>query len=353
MSRTRRRWSSVSRTAPWTCGMQRSEYGSWTLWSCPWWPVWSVLSRRRCRSSAATATWPGCGRASWYAAANATSVPSKRLDAHRPDDARGPDQAVRVGQDERPDRAHHLGPVEERQAFLGLERERLEAGFAQREHRRHERAADLHLAPTDERQRQVRERREVAGGADAPLLGHDRMDAQAQEVEEAIDEQWPAAAVTQCERVGPQQEHRPDDLAWERRADPGRVAHQEVLLETTGVGRRDRGRGERPEPRRHAVDHGALGDERFDEVARLLHARPGVHVERRVGPGASDRLDVADGQVGPGEDHRTGPRTVRVEVRDVRVSHRPRIVGYAPPRRPRTITRSACSPSSTTSSSRS
>ena len=63
----------------------------------------------------------------------------------------------------------------------------------------------------------MRERREVAGGADAPLLGHDRMDAQAQEVEEAIDEQRPAAAVTQCERVGPQQEHRPDDLAWERR----------------------------------------------------------------------------------------------------------------------------------------
>ena len=277
----------------------------------------------------------------------------QRLDAHRPDHARGPDQAVRVGQDERPDGAHHLRPVEEREPFLGLERQRLQAGLAQRQHGRHDRAADLHLAATDERQRQVGERREVAGGPDAPLLGHDRMDAQAQEVEQPVDEERPAAAVTEGERVGPEQEHRPDDLAREGRADAGGVAHQQVLLEPAGVGRRDRGRGQRPEPGRHAVDHGALGDERFDEVARLLHPLPGVHVERRLGAGAGDRFDVADGQVGPGEDHRTGPRTVRVEVRDVRVSHRPRIVGYAPPRRPRTITRSACSPSSTTSSSRS
>ena len=170
------------------------------------------------------------------------------LDAHRPDDARGPDQSVRVGQDERPDRTHHLGPVEERQAFLGLERQRLEAGFAQRQHRRHERAADLHLAPADEGQRQVRERREVPGRPDAPLLGDDRMDAQAQEVEEAIDEQGPAAAVTQRERVGPQQEHRPDDLAREGGADPGRMAHQQVLLETTGVGRGDRVEASAPNP---------------------------------------------------------------------------------------------------------
>ena len=57
----------------------------------------------------------------------------QRLDAHRRDDARGPHQPVRVGEHERADRAHHLRPVEEREALLGLEHERLEPGLAQRD----------------------------------------------------------------------------------------------------------------------------------------------------------------------------------------------------------------------------
>ena len=73
-------------------------------------------------------------------------------------------------------------------------------------------------------------------------------------------------------------------------------------------------------------------------------------------PGAGDRLDVGDGQVGAGQDDRRArPRrtTVRVEVRDLRLTHRPRIVGYAAAAPTQTTTRSACSPSSTRSSSRS
>ena len=94
-------------------------------------------------------------------------------------------------------------------------------------------------AAADERQREVGERREVARRADAPLLGHDRVDARGEEVEKPVDEQRPAAAVAEGERVRPEQEHRPDDLARERRPDARRVAHQEVLLEPAGVGRVD------------------------------------------------------------------------------------------------------------------
>ena len=55
----------------------------------------------------------------------------QRLDAHRRGDARGPGQPVGVGEEQRPDRGHQLGAVEEREALLRLERQRLEADLAQ------------------------------------------------------------------------------------------------------------------------------------------------------------------------------------------------------------------------------
>ena len=99
--------------------------------------------------------------------------PEQRLDAHRRRDAGRPDEPVGVGEQERPDRAHQLGPVEEREALLGLEDERLEADLAQGDERRHVLAADLDPAAADERQGEVGERRQVAGRADRALLRHD------------------------------------------------------------------------------------------------------------------------------------------------------------------------------------
>ena len=92
--------------------------------------------------------------------------------------------------------------------------------------RGHDGAAEFDLPAPDERQREVRQRGEVARRADAPLLGDDRMDAEREELEEPVDDQRPAAAVAEGERVGPQQEHRPHDLARERRPHARRVAHR-------------------------------------------------------------------------------------------------------------------------------
>ena len=112
-----------------------------------------------------------------------------------------PAETVRIGQEQRPDRAHHLGPVEERQALLRPELERLEARLAQREQGRDPLAAELHLAPADERQREVGERREVARGAHAALLRHDRVDARGRGTRAAGRRSsgrqplWPSASV--------------------------------------------------------------------------------------------------------------------------------------------------------------
>ena len=77
------------------------------------------------------------------------------------------------------DGSHHLRAVEERQALLGLEDERLEAVRARAPRQRA--SADpssSDLAAADERQRQVGEGRQVARGAHAALRRHDRVEAQ-------------------------------------------------------------------------------------------------------------------------------------------------------------------------------
>jgi hypothetical protein len=122
----------------------------------------------------------------------------QRLDAHRRDDARGPGQPVGVGQEQRPDPRHQLGPVQERQALLGLERERLEANLAQRDEARHALSAQVDPAASDDRQREVGERREVARRADGALLWHHGMDAAIEEGEQPVDDDRPAAAVTEA-----------------------------------------------------------------------------------------------------------------------------------------------------------
>jgi hypothetical protein len=72
-------------------------------------------------------------------------------------------------------------PLRSARPSFGLERRGLEAGLAQGDRAPARPAAELDLARADERQREVGERREVARGADAALLRHDRVDAQAEE----------------------------------------------------------------------------------------------------------------------------------------------------------------------------
>ena len=303
MSSTRRRWSSASRTAPCTWGTQRSEYGSWTLCAEPWWDVWRPEPRSRWRSSAATATWPGCGRASWYGAENATSVPSSAsTDIAAATDAVRDSRSASASE-QRPERAHQLRAVEERQPLLRLERQRLEAGLPQRDQRRHHLPVELHLAAPDERQREVRERREVAGRADAPLLRHDRVDPERQELADPVHEQRPAPGVAERERVRAQQQHRPHDLARERAPDAGGVRGDEVLLEPGGVLGRDERRGEVAEARSSPRRPPRPGATSVSMTSRASCMRSRAWTSRATrAPCAGHRLDVGDRQVGAGQD---------------------------------------------------
>ena len=267
-------------------------------------------SRSRWRSSAATAIWPGCGRASWYGAANATSVPSSASTLHRRGDAtRSASAGPRRRASSAPSARHQLGPVEEGEALLRLERQRLEAALAERDER------GTTCPPTSTWPRPMSGSARCASGArspDAPTLpcsgttgwmpelaGARRADRRAA----AGSREWP-----ERERVRPQQEHRADDLARERRADARPRARR-----AGSPGARPRPPGgmnvdrEVAEPGRHAVDDLAARDERVDDVARLLHPLAGVDVERGAGAVAGDRLHVGDREVRARQDDEVGP----------------------------------------------
>jgi hypothetical protein len=76
----------------------------------------------------------------------------------------------------------------------------------------------------------MRQRRQVAGRADGPLRRHDRVDAEAQQIADSVDDDRPAAGVAEGQGVGPQQQHRPDDVPRQRLADAHGVRDEQVLL---------------------------------------------------------------------------------------------------------------------------
>ena len=184
---------------------------------------------------------------------------------------------------------------------FGLQDQRLETDLAQGDQGGHDRATELDLAATDERQREMGQRGEVTRGAEAPLLRHDRMNAGLEEGQQAVHEQRPAAAVPEREGIGPEQQHRPNDLAREGGTHACRVAHQEVLLEALGVLGSDRDHGQVAEPGRHAVHDRPGIDQGLDDVASLLHPLSSGGIEHRGGAVAGDRLDGGDRQVRAGQ----------------------------------------------------
>ena len=232
--------------------------------------------------------------------------PEERLDALGRGDGRGPGQAVGVREQQRPLRAHQLGPVEEREALLCLQRDGLDPRLAQGKQGRHHLPTQLDLAAPDQRQRQVGERRQVARGAHAPLRRHDRMDARREEGEEPIHQEGPATGVAQRERVGPQEQHRPDDVPGERRADADGVAHEQVLLELPRIGRRDVRARQVPETGGDPVDDVPGRDEPLHDGPGLLHPDASVDVQAHRHAPAGDRFHVGDGEVRARQDHRVG-----------------------------------------------
>ena len=124
---------------------------------------------------------------------------------------------------------------------------------------------DLPLA--DQRQRAVRERREVAARAERAVLGDDRRDAGVEQLEDRLGDLRPGARVPHGQRPRAQQHHRPHHLALDRRPHAGGVRADQRPLQLLAPLRRDRGVGQRAEPGRDAVDGLLAAGEPLDVAA--------------------------------------------------------------------------------------
>jgi hypothetical protein len=111
----------------------------------------------------------------------------------------------------------------------------------------------------------VGERGEVAGCPEGTDLRDRGGYPGVQEFGDRRDEHRSDAASSGGEGPCAEQLHRPDDLAVDRRADPGGVAVHERLLDPDRRLGGDPVAGEGAEPGSHPVDVAAVGDRFFDD----------------------------------------------------------------------------------------
>jgi hypothetical protein len=120
------------------------------------------------------------------------------------------------------------------------------------------------------------------------------MDPRVEHVEQALDNLWPATRLAARQRVGAQQQHRPNGLPVMGRADAYRVADQEVVLQAVGIGWVDPLCGELAETGRDAVNRLAGGDQLFDSPATRGHALARGRIEVTRQPSRATRPTSAN-----------------------------------------------------------
>ena len=128
----------------------------------------------------------------------------------------------------------------------------------------------MRLPFADERQREMRERREVAARPDRAARGHPRQHAAVQALEQQLDGHDARAGEPLRERVRAQQHRGADDVVGVRLADAARMAAQEAQLQLLGELLRNVSRDEAAEAGVDAVR--VLPANALDELASRPHA---------------------------------------------------------------------------------
>ncbi len=222
--------------------------------------------------------------------------PHERLQAHASRDVGELRRGDRVREEKRPDARHLVGAVQEGQALLGLEDERAEARRSERGGSRQAPAVVPRLPLADQDERRVRQRDQVARGAERAPLRHHRGDAAIQALDEEPHDGGADPGVPARERPGEAAPHGARLRRRHRGTEPAGVASQEVELKRAPLVGRDADVLQLPDAGRDPVDERVAVGQPVHEGPPAAHA-PLRLVGKREGPaGARDPDDVVEAQ---------------------------------------------------------
>ncbi|MGY3563927.1 hypothetical protein ACVWXP_007196 [Bradyrhizobium sp. USDA 4463] len=125
----------------------------------------------------------------------------------------------------------------------------------------------------------MRERGEIAGGADRTLLRYQRIHALRQHGLQLLDHVAAHAGGAAPERDDFQRDHQPDDRLGRRRADAAAMRDDEIALEQRGLLGGNALRGQLPEAGVDAIDRGSRLSSVRDDRRSRLDTRPECDIE--------------------------------------------------------------------------
>ena len=144
-------------------------------------------------------------------------APGEGIDGHRRGEVGGFQQFIESMQREHAGGQHLRGAVVQRQAFLVRQRHRLQTRALERSRTGHALAGEERFATTEQHDRQVRQRREVARRADRAQLRDDRHDARVEHRRQRLQRLDADAGVAAQQRVDADAQHGAHDVRRERR----------------------------------------------------------------------------------------------------------------------------------------
>ena len=182
-------------------------------------------------------------------------------------------QSSRVDEREGSDGGVGLRPVDERDPFLRCEHDRRQLHLPHHRGRGARAASSRQLAFTDQRQREMGQRRQIAARAHAALLGDLGVQLGVEHAYQEIHDVRPAAGMAFGKHVGTQDHHRAHFPHRKWRPDASRVASHQIDLELCEPVVGDRDVGQLAEPGGHSVHDVPTLDNGVHDGPRALHAR--------------------------------------------------------------------------------
>ena len=215
-----------------------------------------------------------------HALAERRSLAAQSLQRQRGDCVRTVEEPAGAQREQRADRRHEMGPVDQGQCLLRRQLDRLDAGGRERSGGRARRAVgsrDLPLA--DERQKRVRRRREITAGSERAGSRDDGRESGVQDLGYPLDDRRPHARVPAQEPVQPHGDRCADDRRRKRRADACGMAAQDVALCRNRLVEAQPLPDEGTETRRDTVDRVAAVDRLLERRTVLPDARERLRIQ--------------------------------------------------------------------------